>query len=33
VANLDPVQDQPWKMRECAVTDPDHNTLRFGQEI
>ena len=33
VPNLDPVQDQPWKMREFAVTDPDNNTLRFGQEI
>jgi uncharacterized glyoxalase superfamily protein PhnB len=33
VQNLDPVQDQSWKMREFAVTDPDNNTLRFGQEI
>ena len=33
VPNLDPVQDQPWKMREFAVTDPDDNTLRFGQQI
>ena len=31
--NLDPVRDQPWKMREFAVTDPDSNTLRFGQQI
>jgi uncharacterized glyoxalase superfamily protein PhnB len=33
VPNVDPVQDQSWKMREFAVTDPDSNTLRFGQEI
>lgn len=33
VQNLDPVEDQAWKMREFAVTDPDNNTLRFGQEI
>jgi len=31
--HLDPVQDQAWGMREFAVTDPDNNTLRFGQEI
>src|SRR5262245_56294819 len=33
VQNLDPVQNQTWNMREFAVTDPDNNTLRFGQEI
>ena len=33
VQHLDPVQDQAWGMREFAVTDPDNNTLRFGQEI
>jgi uncharacterized glyoxalase superfamily protein PhnB len=33
VQHLDPVQDQVWGMREFAVTDPDNNTLRFGQEI
>src|SRR6185369_13813151 len=25
--------DQTWGMREFYVDDPDHNTLRFGQEI
>jgi catechol 2,3-dioxygenase-like lactoylglutathione lyase family enzyme len=25
--------DQTWGMREFYVEDPDHNTLRFGQEI
>ena len=33
VENLDAVVDQAWNMREFAVTDPDNNTLRFGQEI
>jgi uncharacterized glyoxalase superfamily protein PhnB len=33
VEHLDPVQEQSWGMREFAVTDPDNNTLRFGQEI
>jgi uncharacterized glyoxalase superfamily protein PhnB len=33
IPHLDPVQDQAWGMREFAVTDPDNNTLRFGQEI
>jgi len=33
VQHLDPVQEQVWGMREFAVTDPDNNTLRFGQEI
>ena len=33
VQRLDPVQDQTWGMREFAVTDPDDNTLRFGQEL
>jgi len=33
VPHLDPVQDQTWGMREFAVTDPDGNTLRFGQEL
>jgi uncharacterized glyoxalase superfamily protein PhnB len=33
VEQLDPVQDQVWGTREFAVTDPDNNTLRFGQEI
>ena len=31
VQDLDPVEDQTWGMREFAVTDPDGNTLRFGQ--
>ena len=25
--------DQTWGMREFYIDDPDHNTLRFGQEI
>jgi uncharacterized glyoxalase superfamily protein PhnB len=33
VQQLDQVQDQPWGTREFAVTDPDDNTLRFGQQI
>ena len=33
VQRLDPVQDQAWGMREFAVTDPDNNTIRFGQEL
>ena len=33
VQQLDPVADQPWGTREFAVTDPDDNTLRFGQQI
>jgi catechol 2,3-dioxygenase-like lactoylglutathione lyase family enzyme len=24
-------RDQPWGMRECQVSDPDGNQLRFGQ--
>jgi catechol 2,3-dioxygenase-like lactoylglutathione lyase family enzyme len=24
-------RDQPWGMRECQVTDPDGNQVRFGQ--
>ena len=33
VQRLDAVEDQTWGMREFAVTDPDGNVLRFGQEI
>ena len=25
--------DQPWKMRELYVKDPDGNVLRFGQRL
>ena len=31
VHDLSPVVDQTWGTREFAVTDPDENTLRFGQ--
>jgi uncharacterized glyoxalase superfamily protein PhnB len=33
VADLSPVEDQTWGTREFAVTDPDDNTLRFGQQL
>ena len=28
-----PVVDEPWEMREFSVVDPDHNLLRFGQNL
>jgi uncharacterized glyoxalase superfamily protein PhnB len=31
VQDISPVVDQTWGTREFAVTDPDQNTLRFGQ--
>ena len=33
VQDLSPIMDQAWGMREFAVSDLDHNTLRFGQHI
>ena len=33
VQDLSPVMDQTWKMREFALSDPDDNKLRFGQQI
>jgi uncharacterized glyoxalase superfamily protein PhnB len=33
VQHLSQVEDQTWGTREFAVTDPDDNTLRFGQQI
>lgn len=31
IPRLDPVEDKPWGMRECALVDPDGNLLRIGQ--
>lgn len=28
-----PLENKPWKQREFALLDPDHNLLTFGQNI
>ena len=32
-ADVTPVVDQPWEMREFALTDPDGNRIRVGQNL
>ena len=31
--NVTAIRDEPWGMREFALTDPSGNRLRFGQGI
>jgi catechol 2,3-dioxygenase-like lactoylglutathione lyase family enzyme len=33
VALREPPADQPWRMREMSLRDPDDNELRFGQQL
>lgn len=32
-ASIGPLADQPWGMREFAVTDPAGNVVRFGRHL
>ncbi len=33
VTTLEAPEDEPWRMREFAVSDPDGTLLRFGEHI
>ena len=31
--NMSTPEDKPWRVREFAIKDPDHNLLRFGRHL
>lgn len=33
IPRFEPVETQPWRMREFAIVDPDGNLIRAGQEV
>jgi len=33
LADLHPIEDKPWGMKEFAIIDPHGNLIRIGQEI
>jgi catechol 2,3-dioxygenase-like lactoylglutathione lyase family enzyme len=33
LANLHPIEDKPWGMKEFAFIDPHGNLIRIGQEL